>query len=56
VLRAYDPDGHIVELAEPMPTVVRRLAAGGLSAEAIRERTGVPLSYVEQTLIREATR
>ena len=50
VLRAYDPDGHIVELAEPMPVVVHRLAGGGLSAPAIRERTAMPIAYIEQTL------
>ncbi len=49
-LRVYDPDGHIVEVAEPMPVVVRRMAAGGMDAEAIRARTGMPLPVVEQML------
>jgi catechol 2,3-dioxygenase-like lactoylglutathione lyase family enzyme len=49
-LRAYDPDGHIVELAEPMPIVVHRLVASGLSKEAIRERTAMPLPFIEQIL------
>ncbi len=50
VLRVYDPDEHIVEISEPMPIVVRRLAANGLSSEAIRQRTALPLAYIEQAL------
>jgi hypothetical protein len=53
VLRAHDPDGHIVELAEPMQRVVRRLAASGQNQEAIRERTGMPLAFIEQILAEE---
>jgi catechol 2,3-dioxygenase-like lactoylglutathione lyase family enzyme len=53
VLRVYDPDGHIIELAEPMPIVVRRLAASGLSKQAIRERTAMPTEFIEQTLAGE---
>ncbi len=49
-LRVYDPDGHIVELGEPMQVTVRRLAASGLSKEAIQQRTGMPMPFVEQTL------
>jgi catechol 2,3-dioxygenase-like lactoylglutathione lyase family enzyme len=49
-LRVYDPDGHIVEVAERMPVVVHRLAASGMDAEAIRARTGMPLPVVEQML------
>ncbi|MCL5275069.1 MAG: VOC family protein [Chloroflexi bacterium] len=50
VLRAYDPDGHIIELAEPMQIVVHRLTASGLSKEAIHERTAMPIAFIEQTL------
>ncbi|MBN1679538.1 MAG: VOC family protein [Anaerolineae bacterium] len=55
VLRAYDPDGHIIELAEPMETVIHRLAASGLSKEAIHERTYMPIPFIEQTLAGETT-
>ncbi|RPJ01413.1 MAG: glyoxalase [Chloroflexi bacterium] len=54
-LRAYDPDGHIVELGEPMQATVRRLAAGGLSKEEIQGRTYMPLPAIEQMLAGEAT-
>jgi catechol 2,3-dioxygenase-like lactoylglutathione lyase family enzyme len=46
--RIYDPDGHIVELGEPMPAVIARLLGEGLSAGAVAERTGMPLEIVEQ--------
>ena len=49
-LRAYDPDGHMVEIAEPMPVVVRRLANEGLDAEGIRRRTYMPIEAIEHML------
>jgi catechol 2,3-dioxygenase-like lactoylglutathione lyase family enzyme len=48
VFRVYDPDGHVVELAEPMDTVVDRLLAQGMSPDAVSQRTGMPLAVVEQ--------
>jgi hypothetical protein len=50
VLRAYDPDGHLVELAEPMDVVTRRLAADGQSTDAISKRTGMPVAAIEKML------
>jgi catechol 2,3-dioxygenase-like lactoylglutathione lyase family enzyme len=47
--RIYDPDGHIVEVGEPMPAVILRLLGEGLSAEAVAEKTGMPLEIVTQT-------
>lgn len=46
--RFYDPDRHIVELAEPMPAVVRRLARSGLGVKEIVQRTTMPLPFVEE--------
>ncbi|MCE1252435.1 MAG: VOC family protein [Anaerolineae bacterium] len=48
VFRFYDPDGHIIELGEPMPAVIQRFLAQGLTAEAIAERTFMPLEIVKQ--------
>jgi catechol 2,3-dioxygenase-like lactoylglutathione lyase family enzyme len=48
VFRVYDPDGHIVEIAEPMPVVVRRFLAAGMPEEAVAERTMMPLIMVQQ--------
>jgi catechol 2,3-dioxygenase-like lactoylglutathione lyase family enzyme len=46
VVRFFDPDGHRVEVAEPMPAVVARLAAEGLSNAGISERTTLPPQVV----------
>ncbi|MBE0695695.1 MAG: VOC family protein [Anaerolineaceae bacterium] len=44
--RFYDPDGHIIEIGEPMPGVITRLLAQGMSVEAIAQRTAMPLEMV----------
>ncbi|WP_298665467.1 VOC family protein [uncultured Methanofollis sp.] len=53
VVRFFDPDGHLVEVAEPMPAVVARLAAEGLSDAGISERTTLPPQVVAAMLGRE---
>jgi catechol 2,3-dioxygenase-like lactoylglutathione lyase family enzyme len=42
----YDLDGHIVELAEPMPTAIKRMLAGGMPVEAVAQKTGMPLEAI----------
>jgi catechol 2,3-dioxygenase-like lactoylglutathione lyase family enzyme len=46
--RVYDPDGHVIELGEPMDTVVIRYLKQGLSAEETSKRTSMPLEIVNQ--------
>lgn len=48
VVRFYDPDQHIIEIGEPMPVVILRFLAQGLSVEAIAQRTSMPLEIVKQ--------
>lgn len=48
VMRVYDPDGHIVELGEPMFVVIRRFQAQGLSTKEISQKTSMPEEIVEQ--------
>ena len=47
VLRVADPDGHIVEIGEPMPVVVRRYLAQGMTPEETAQRTSMPLETVQ---------
>lgn len=47
-IRLYDPDSHIVEIAEDMVTVIKRFFAGGMSAGEVAERTMYPLEIVQQ--------
>lgn len=48
VFRAFDPDGHIVELAEPMDAVIRRFLMRGMLPHEVAQRTSMPLEIVEQ--------
>lgn len=50
VIRFYDPDGHIIEVGEPMNCVIERMSKEGLSAEDIVKRTFMPLEIVNQIL------
>jgi catechol 2,3-dioxygenase-like lactoylglutathione lyase family enzyme len=46
VFRVHDPDGHVVELGEPMPIVIRRFLNEGLSCEEVAQRTSMPLEII----------
>ena len=52
VLRVYDPDGHVVEVGEPMDAVVWRLLGEGLEPAEDSRRSSMPLEFVE-AVIRE---
>lgn len=47
-VRFYDPDGHIIEVAESMDAVCKRLHEQGLPLEEIAERTMIPLEVLRQ--------
>ena len=49
-VRLYDPDGHIVEVGEPMENVARRFLASGLSIEETARRTLMPEEFVRQCI------
>ncbi|QAR32431.1 glyoxalase [Geovibrio thiophilus] len=48
VFRVYDPDGHIVEVAEPLTMTVKRFISAGLSVREIADKTTIPAEIVEQ--------
>ena len=48
VFRIYDPDGHIVEIGEPIPVFVARFLSQGMSVEEVANRTSVPKEGVQQ--------
>lgn len=50
VIRFYDPDGHIIEIGEPMDAVILRMLAGGATPEEITKRTYMPLDIVNQII------
>ncbi|MGL1864108.1 MAG: VOC family protein [Pseudodesulfovibrio sp.] len=45
--RLRDPDGHIVEIGEPLPILIQRLLGEGLTPEEVTERTSVPVEMVK---------
>ncbi len=49
-IRLYDPDMHIIEVAESIEIVVKRYAKQGLSLEDISKRTMFPIEFVQQCL------
>ena len=49
-VRLFDPDGHIIEVAEELETVARRYLDGGLSLEETALRMDVPRTYVEKLI------
>ena len=50
VMRFYDYDKYIVEVAESMESVAQRFLSQGLSAEVTAVRTMLPVEFVEQFL------
>ena len=50
VVRIYDADRHIIEIAEPLSAVILRFAALGMDAEEIAERMDIPLEMVIREL------
>ncbi|MCL2550276.1 MAG: glyoxalase/bleomycin resistance/dioxygenase family protein [Methanimicrococcus sp.] len=50
VIRFYDYDQYIIEVAESMESVAKRFLAQGLSVEETAERTMFPVEFVKQLL------
>ena len=46
--RVYDPDGHIIEVGEPMSAVVLRFLNAGLSVEETAKRTGMQADVIRK--------
>ena len=47
-IRVYDPDKHIVEIAEDMTTGIKRFFNQGMSPEEVSIRTMFPIDIVKQ--------
>jgi len=54
-MRFYDPDGHMVEVGEPMDVTARRLYQGGMTFEEIVRKTGLPREYIAKAVGNEAS-
>jgi hypothetical protein len=49
-MRLYDPDGHILEIGEPMEITVQRFHRQGWSIERIAEKTGMPPEFIAEAI------
>ena len=47
-IRVYDPDRHIVEIAEAMNSVIQRFISQGMTVEEAAARTMFPVEIVKQ--------
>lgn len=47
-IRVYDPDKHIVEIAEDMAEVIKRFLKTGMTPQEVATRTMYPIEFVEQ--------
>lgn len=50
IIRFYDPDGHIIAVAESLKQVCRRFLSSGLSEEETAKKMDVPLKFVHACL------
>ena len=50
VVRFYDPDRHIIEVAEDIAIVVKRFYNSGMSEEQVAARMDIPVDYVKACL------
>jgi len=50
VMRCYDPDGHIIEVGEPVEAVVWRFHQQGLSREEVIRRSSMPAEFVDNVI------
>ena len=50
VVRFYDPDRHIIEVAEDIAIVIKRFYASGMTDEQVAARMDIPVDYVKACL------
>lgn len=49
-IRFFDPDGHLIEVGEPLQVFLQRFYDQGLSIEAIEKKTSVPAREIRRIL------
>lgn len=48
--RFYDPDGHLIEIGEPLEVFVNNMSKNGLNESQISQNTGIPLETVKNLI------
>jgi catechol 2,3-dioxygenase-like lactoylglutathione lyase family enzyme len=49
-MRFFDPDGHLVEIGEPMEVFVRNMQKKGLTAKQITTKSGISIETINSVL------
>ena len=49
-MRLYDPDRHIIEVAESLSKVAKRFRDSGLNEEGVARRMDISLEYARELL------
>jgi hypothetical protein len=49
-VRFFDPDGHLIEIGEPLEVFVRNMHNSGLSEQQIADKSGIPVHTVKNIL------
>lgn len=49
-IRFFDPDGHLIEVGEPIPVFLQRFYDKGMSVEQIEQKTTVPVREIRKIL------
>ena len=49
-IRIYDPDMHIVEIAESMESVIKRFLSQGMPVDEISKRTMYPIDFLKSLI------
>ena len=49
-IRFLDPDGHVIEISEPMNEVVLRMLASGMTEQEVSEKTMMPIEFVQKEI------
>ncbi|HOT15970.1 MAG TPA: VOC family protein [Bacteroidales bacterium] len=49
-IRFFDPDGHLVEIGEPMEVFVRNMKKKGLTAKQIAAKSGISIETINSIL------
>ena len=49
-MRFFDPDGHLVEIGDPLDVFVKNMAARGMTKKQIAEKSGIPEETVDNLL------
>ena len=47
-IRFLDPDGHVIEVSEPMQKVILRMLTSGMTEQEVSEKTMMPVEFVQK--------